>query len=441
MKNSLKNSSKITALLLLILASPSCSKESCAYVTDCVEVEPEGYMVATNADDGNGNVAVIHHTTFNSNSPIGGDWNDPSLGTGKIVSTNPANWKSSIIGNVFGIALDKSFNIYLSATDVYNYDSFAASIFGPGGRCGIYKTNANSLATTTTLVTTFSGNAWNYILTNRLPNSGVGAGNSIGNIAYDKAHNQLFVTNLEDGRIYRLDPTTGNVKSVFDPFSLDIPSNGMVAVGERIWGIGVLTQGGVTEVFFARTQVGFNSIWSIKLDASGEFIATPQPLQPNVFNDSAASSKMIIGRIGIQDKITDIEFSCTGKMLFAERGDAHNASVFEYEKIGTTWTVTVPFFAGDNFNTGKSSAGGVDYGARESGGSFTTDDIVWVSQNYANPANVLYLCYGVQGISSAGNSASTYGSTDLFIDRSNATNYKNGIGDVDVFDSSCPCDN
>jgi hypothetical protein len=441
MKNSLINSSKITALLLLILATSSCSKESCAYVTDCVETEPEGYMVCTNADNGNGNVAIIHQTTYNSNAPIGGDWNDPSLGSSKVVSVIPTNWKSNVIGNVFGIALDKSFNIYLSATDVYNFDALSGANFGSGGRCGIYKTNANSLATTTTLVTTFTGNAWNYALTNQLPNSGVDIGNSIGNIAYDKAHNQLFATNLEDGRIYRLDPATGNVKSVFDPFVLDTPSNGMVAIGERIWGIGVLTQGGITEVFFARTEVGYNSIWSIQLDASGEFIATPQPLQPNVFNDSANSSKMIIQKIGTQSKITDIEFSCKGKMMLAERGSFHNAAIFEYEKIGTTWTVTVPFYAGDAFDVGKSSAGGVDYGAREFGGSFTTDDIVWVSQNYAKPVNVAYFCYGVQGISSSGNSPTTYGSTDLFIDRVSLSNNKGGIGDVDVFDSSCPCDN
>ena len=430
----------VNSMLLLVLLA-SCSKETCTYVTNCVQNKPEGFMVCTNADDGNGNVGVILETTFNSASPVGGDWNDASLGAGKVVSTNPVNWKSNTIGNVFGIALDKSFNIYLAATDVYNYDGGAVTTFGSGGRCGIYKTNANTSGTTTPLVTTFAGNAWNYALTNQMPNSGIGSGNSIGNLAYDKANNQLFVSNLEDGRIYRLDPTTGNVKSVFDPFILDVPSNGMVAVGERIWGIGVLTQNGTTEVYFARTEAGFNSIWSIKLNASGEFIATPQALQPNVYNDSASSSFNVIQKIGNQNKISDIEFSCAGKMLLAERGQDHNASLFEYQKIGTTWTVTVPFYAGDNFNVGKSSAGGVDYGARESAGNFTTDDIVWVSQNYANPANVSYLCYGVQGISSTGNAPTTYGSTDLFIDRNAASNYKGGIGDIDVFDSSCPCNN
>ena len=318
----------VNSMLLLVLLA-SCSKETCTYVTNCVQNKPEGFMVCTNADDGNGSVGVILETTFNSTAPVGGDWNDVSLGAGKVVSTNPVNWKSNTIGNVFGIALDKTFNIYLAATDVYNYDGGAATTFGSGGRCGIYKTNANTSATTTSLVTTFVGNAWNYALTNQLPNSGIGSGNSIGNLAYDKANNQLFVSNLEDGRIYRLDPTTGNVKSVFDPFILDVPSNGMVAVGERIWGIGVLTQNGTTEVYFARTEAGFNSIWSIKLNASGEFIATPQALQPNVYNDSASSSFNVIQKIGNQDKISDIEFSCAGKMLLAERGQDHNASLFE----------------------------------------------------------------------------------------------------------------
>ena len=433
---------KITSLFLLAI-STSCSKESCTYVIECGQKEPEGYMVATNASFITTSVGVVYKTTFNSNAPVGGDWNDPSLATSQVTSIYPTDWNNTTIGQVFGIALDLTGGIYLSATDIYNYDGIGTSGFGTAGRSGIYKTNINTSGLTTTpLVTTFIGNSWNYILTNKIPNSGIGSGNSIGNIAYDKAHNQLFVSNLEDGRIYRIDATSGNVKSVFDPFALDTPSNGMVAVGERIWGIGVLTQSGSTEVYFARSEATFNSIWSIKLDASGEFIATPQTGQPNVYNDTASSAKVAVAKVGIQNKISDIEFSCSGKMLIAERGAAHNSSIYEYKKTGSTWSLSNPFYVGGF--SGQNAAGGVDYGARESGGSFVTDDIVWASGNYMPTFLNSYLVYGIQGMNSLGNSGSITPnkSTDLYIDRNaGGPNNKGGMGDVDVFDSSCPCNN
>lgn len=438
MKNSLINSSKITALILLVLLS-SCSKDSCAYITDCVENEPEGYMVATMASFTTPNVGIIYKTTFNSIAPIGADWNDPGLGANQVAAINPTMWNVNDIGQIFGIALNKTGGIYLSATDIYTYDAAAISAFGTsGGRSGIYFTDINTPNVTSTLVTTLLANTGNTVGTNQIPNNG-GFGNSIGNIAFDKKNNQLFATNLEDGRIYRIDATKGLVKSIFDPFALDIPTNGIAPINERLWGIGVLTSNGVTSVFFARTEATFNSIWSIDLDSSGEFNAN-QIGTSKLYDDSLSSSKVAVPRIGVQNKITDLEFSCTGKMLMAERGNFHDAKVYEYVKVGTTWSV------GNNYNVGqingKNAAGGVDYGARESAGSFITDDIVWASQNWARPVNSSYLVYGVEGMSSAGNTVASSAVNDLFIDRNaGGSNFKGGIGDVDIFDSSCPCEN
>jgi hypothetical protein len=442
---------KITSLLLIIVAT-ACNKEECGYDQNTsdgnIKNPPNGYMVTTNSLNAGGNAAQVFKTLYNASAPIGGDWNNPSLGTNQVQQVT-TDWTFAKIGEVFGIAIDKSIgNVYLSATDVYNYDfGSGASNFGSAGGSGIYfsKVTATTASPTTTLVSTLNSNAWNYLLTNKIPNSGIGLGNSIGNLAFDKSHNQLFVSNLEDGRIYRIDATTGNVKSVFDPFTLDAPSNGMVAKGERIWGIGVLTQGGTTEVYFARTELTLNSIWSIQLDSTGEFIASPQAGQANVFNDSASSSKKVIAKIGVQDKITDIEFSGTGKMLLAERGNPHSASIFEYQKAGTTWVVANTFFVGGF--TGQNSAGGVDYGSKEVSGSFISDGLVWGSQNYGIPSlnNPLYygstapnpplsyLSYGVEGINAAGNLAPTNGITDLFIKRNTVYNAKGALGDVDLF--------
>ncbi len=443
---------KTASLLLLIIVS-ACNKEECKYdnqdLVACVEQEPEGFMVTTMASFLTPNVATIYKTTFNGSAPIGGNWNDPALGTVQVGTIATPNWNLASIGQVFGIAIDNP-NIYLAATDIYVYDSAGTTAYGPGGSAGIYKTNVNTPGTTNTLVTTLVANSGYTVGTNQIPNSGFGAGNSIGNIAFDKTNNQLFATNLEDGRIYRIDPITGNVLSILDPFVIDSPSNGMVNVNEQIWGIGVLTQGGITEVFFARTEATYNSIWSIKLDASGEFMATSAGgITPKLYLETAP--KLEIQKVGTQNKISDIEFSCSGKMLMAERGNPHSSSIFEYKKVAGTWTITNPFYIGGF--SGANSAGGVDYGGKEVSGSFTRDGLVWGSQNFGIPAlnnplfypglnfaNLSYLTYGVEGIDGSGNLAATNGITDLFIDaNAGGSNNKGGIGDVDVFDSNCPC--
>ena len=402
-------------------------------------------MVATYYYPSSGKVASIYKTTFNSNAPIGGDWNSTSLGANKVVELAPTRWNISSIGKVFGIATDNVNSIYLGATILYNLDYVATPTpitFGTAGSGGIYKTDVSSLATIDFVTTDLFSNT-NTVSKTTIPNSGVG----LGNIAYDKTNKQLFVTNLEDGRIFRIDAVTGVVKSIFDPFTLDGGTSGIVNPGEQLWGIGVLTESGKTSVYFARTVTasgtsGTKEIWSIDLNASGEFLAT-EVGSTKLFTDSASSSKLQIANVpGTQAKITDIAFSCSGKMLLAERGYPHDSKILEYIRTGATWSSGSSFFVG-SLAAGKNSAGGVDYGDREFAGKFTKDDIAWATSNFMNFNS--QLMYGVQGMSASGNSPilPSNGGTDLFIDYSGlyTTNNKGGHGDVEIFDSSCPCEN
>jgi hypothetical protein len=202
---------KIAVITLLIV---SCNKEECINENvTCIETEPEGYMVTTMEDyNGNTNVATIYKTTFNSNAPVGGDWNNPALGAGQVSKIATPMWNTASVGQVFGIAIDNGNNIYLASTDIYAYDPYGGTtVHGSAGSAGIYKTNVSTPTTTTSLTTTLVANTGYTVGTNQIPNTGIGAGNSLGNIAFDKEHNQLFATNLEDGRIYRIDATTGIV--------------------------------------------------------------------------------------------------------------------------------------------------------------------------------------------------------------------------------------
>ncbi|MEP7321818.1 MAG: LamG-like jellyroll fold domain-containing protein [Saprospiraceae bacterium] len=387
-------------------------------------------------------VAVIYDPSFNTSSaPVGNDWVN-------VPTVYPPSWTRAGIGNVFGIALDHMIgDVYLSATDVYNYDAFLNISFhlvtaaGPGGSAGVYKTNIATPNTTTPIVFTAQTSGLTaYNTGNMLPNKG-GFGNGIGNIVYDAIHQQLFLTNLEDGRIYRISPS-GNLLSAFDPFTLDSRVNGLEEKPEeRLWGIGVYNN----RVYFAREESLANSkqIWSIGLDGTGNFAAISQvPGFPGLWRGNEVLELSPIP--GAEEKITDIEFASDGRMLLAERGYAHTASVFEYELSNGTWISTnVPHNVG--YGSGRNSAGGVDYGYVEKNGIPTAicDGIVWATGNCLNTAAIPGLCdvYGIEGLSSAGNAPDpSNGATDIFIDFNHTygSDQKYQVGDVDLFKCGCP---
>ena len=104
------------------------------------------------------------------------------------------------VGQVFGVTLDDANppNIYLTATSAFglhrNTDSsgWMDGMWGPGGGPGtVYRLNAaNDYRPEIFTDITLDGRA----------NSGAG----LGNIAFDKAHHQLFVSDLETGLIHRV---------------------------------------------------------------------------------------------------------------------------------------------------------------------------------------------------------------------------------------------
>ena len=93
------------------------------------------------------------------------------------------------MGDVFGIAIDADKNVYFSATKAISSNGSSATSAGVAGDGGVYRMDANNWMVTPFI---FTGNG-----DNEIPNQG----NGLGNIAYDKWNNQLFITNFEDGNI------------------------------------------------------------------------------------------------------------------------------------------------------------------------------------------------------------------------------------------------
>lgn len=278
-----------------------------------------------------------------------------------------ASWTQNTLGSIFGLTVDGDGAIYVSATKSWYMD-----VMGPAGWGGVYRVDP-----VTSAVTTFA----------QLPNSG----SSLGSITFDCEHDQFFVTNFEDGKVYRLD-MNGNTLGTYDhgtPFNGSAPAQ----LGDRPFAVEV--HAGRLYYSLWNDDQGSpsgtlaNEIWSVELDFAGAPVASTALLEielPTFYSNSWSSP------------VSDLRFTGEGTMLLAERSltsidfsGAHDARLFEYECQDGGW-VQMP----KTFEVGiipNSVSGGVDF----------TSDRYWVS------ADAMHLgspdtMYGMQGLPIAGGS-------------------------------------
>ncbi len=429
-----------------------------------------------------GHVAALVDTRKNSQAPRGDNWSDPiATGANQVNITRPEAWRISNLGNIYGIALNpNNGDIFLGASDVYDFDfqQFVTqgppppSVTGPAGAAGIYRANFSNPEATSTFVSTRSTypspasfNA-TIIGANLIPNTGNSAtsnalsGNGIGNLDYDQRSSHLFVSNLEDGKLYSINASSGLITDVFDPFGAYQHVPGLVTDSERIWGVQVNDCGPTSRLFFARNAqvpstapdvIQPKEIWSVALNPDGTFVG-------------AERIEIVVAR-GDMSKITDLSFSsdCTS-VLVAERGNAHSAEMMRYTRASdNSWQFDTQFFLGlnDPNNTnpnypsgivGNSAAGGVAYGPAEQNCVIdqSCDGVVWGTLNcgeiiadFANPPNGTGCAiYGAEGINATGNQLATNRETDIFVSLADDVNaptlLKSNIGDIEIFNCCCP---
>jgi len=142
-----------------------------------------------------------------------------------------AGWTTDSLGLVFGLTLDRYGNIYVTHTSCFNY---GPDNVGIGGAGAIYRIDA-----VTGYVTVFAVLPNTYDTSISPPDGFPG----LGNITYDCDHNQFFVTDEDDGKIYRLRSTNPNnaspatLLSTFDHGVADTGTPGWAPLGERLWAV------------------------------------------------------------------------------------------------------------------------------------------------------------------------------------------------------------
>lgn len=404
----------------------------------------------------------------------------PSLWSPPMYHGPGNSWRSGNLGQVFGIAIDRRNNIYVTATTAYgSYGDPLA--FGPGGSGAVYRldgaTGVISTATGSpgTFITTasYTLSPSSAIGTSTIPNgNGTTVRPGLGNICYAVRHDRLFVTNMEDGVIYRIDPLSGTIDAYYDPvappnpggtsnpaMTIDNGTPGAAPPGDRIWGI----------AFNPLTNRIYYSVWaedyggggpaisnivrSVELDSAGMFqpstdrleVVVPDPLFYHPYSTNPT---------GRSAPISDIAFSSAGRMLLAERTmngpsnpAAHGARVLEYSGAWPAWSGPKQTFVGSPGSTlaGQNAAGGVDYGyGGWDGGkevSVDCDSAIWASGDLLSNATDFPGIHGLQRSPASGNTPATVQTTGYFIDLnglSSTESYdKTRIGDVEIYRSGC----
>ncbi|MFG1479151.1 hypothetical protein V5F53_10860 [Xanthobacter sp. V4C-4] len=281
------------------------------------------------------------------------------------------------VGQIFGIALDDATppNIYVGATAAFGLHLAAdgrqwmAGMWGRDGGPGtIYRLDA---------ARNYQPRVFANVTLNGRPNTGA----ALGNLAFDRAHRQLFASDLETGFIHRfreadgvdlgaydhgtqgrprfVDAPSGQLKSlpplVFDPATrariADCPAGdfarapecwNLAASGRRTWGIAVRSDvrtgevrlyysvwsgpgPGATDWSRLPDDEKQNAVWSVRIAQDGAFDLTDvrrELLVPAFFTRPEE-----VARWGYSHPVSDIAFSECGDrnvMLLGERGGLRN---------------------------------------------------------------------------------------------------------------------
>jgi len=327
----------------------NCDDRTPSYADQAYSTFTDEVAVATqNAQLSGDPVVVLIDIKNRSLAPLNLNWT-PRTNT----RYSHPSWSLANLGSVFGVALDVRGHVYVTASTCYAVDTLGS--VGGSTWGSVYRLDASTGA-----ISVFAN----------LPNTGP----ALGNICYHGPNDQFFVSNHEDGRIYRLDNTgaclgtfdhaTGTISASCAPEGGDLP--GFVPLGERVWGLqvynGRLYYGVWAEDFSNISLTVTNTIWSIAL-VGGNFSGAPMleislPPMPGGYSVPFSSPP------------ADIAFSETGCMLIAERGmsfetwpAAHAARVLEYRQtISGAWVPSsFDFEIGVSGPDGTNSAGGVDY--------------------------------------------------------------------------------
>ena len=325
-------------------------------------------------------------------------------------------WTGANLGEVFGIALDDQSppNIYVSATSAYIKPGFVTPVWPAGESAGsVYRLDGTTGEITSCV---------------QLPSISDAA---LGNLCFHRDSNEdgwLYISNLEDGYIYRVSESTCIVANTFQhpsaPADDGLP--GPCQFGRRIWGVAVHNDRLYYHLWNDYDTTP-QQIWSVALEADGDFDLSSVILEVDVpvYEAGATSSP----------PVSDIDFDESGNMYLSERsyGDLvvpHMARVLKFTgSSGSYVACPVDYYLVGALAPGDNSAGGV---AADCNGR------LWATSNYINGG--AFTAYGLQSYPDGGNfgdSPPWMNSYIVDLDGISGQDQKGDFGEVDILRTTC----
>ena len=412
--------------------------------------------IAPNSSDGinpqqkpNGPVLAI----FDIRDPAGngapfsptGLWTAPTTG-----AYHPANWSAANMGELFGVALEEGATspaIFATTTGI-TASAVMKLVPKTGGTGGeVFRVNGTTGAVST--LVTLPNMTYNYTSGSTYTRY-VG----LGDITYNRTHNVVYVSNLDDGLVYAINATTGAL--------LGTPFNHNTALADN-------TSLPFTQlermVFGLAYRVEDNKLY-YAVKASGSFTSDSQIYTVNInpdgsLNAASKSAAPVIAFSPVLDlgsMVSDIAFSTDGsQMLIAEMtlenlsdGEisipvkrAHASNAYKYSFSGGTWSRsmsyagTIGVFGAERGN----SAGGVDFGfnnyGTNSAGTNQDDAAVITADQVTSLPGQQAFGFQISSIVSPTPFATAY-AVDLDGATGISDNDKFTAGDIEVFGDVCP---
>lgn len=288
------------------------------------------------------------------------------------------SWHVDSIGNVFGIAINsRTGDIFIAASSNYGagflgnnavirYGAIAGGTTSgsndsaAGG--AIYKIEKSTGQATVFAMLPQQSSAFdNEDCESSDILSRTNSSPGLGNIVYDEAHDQYFVTNIEDGRIYRLN-NAGTILDSYDPFSNDNGAAGISNIEEIVYGLAI--ERSSNRLFFGGTDLSLGSdaepgspgIYSISLTATGGFPGTinntnmPSGVSYNNYEQNTETAHATIPIDGgvlpgsasgdLVYLISDLDFNTNGDLVVGVRVSCNSSFFSSYNHYSEVNIVT-----------------------------------------------------------------------------------------------------
>jgi hypothetical protein len=340
---------------------------------------------------------------------IGSCWNMTGSEYSTLTYKHP-DWIRNKLGNIFGICIDDSRNIYVTSTGFYGaqYSGISSG--------SVFKINANT---------------GNVTLLRDLHAGNTTAPESLGNIKFFAGH--LFVSDLLTNMIYMLDPVSGITIATYNP---------NFGANSKPCGLAIRNLGGSPRLYFSRNDLTTTTITSIySIDILGAAFGSNliQEIPPGLLNTPYP--------------ITDLAFTKNfDKLLFVERSTtawgsttwAHQSKLYEFNNIGGTWINANPNYYVGIWANHTNSSGGISFSQSVIGsdcnkwGCDTT--IVATSDAIFIGGPPCGYTYGITAFKHANGSGSNSG-VNFDINNQIVDCPKTFLGDVEICDTTIACSN